>query len=386
MQGDPTSTDTASGVARGLGGENARAVYRDLLRFGPRSRRDLTTRLGMSAPTVTRLTRDLLGVGHLRTLEPVARSKGRPQEPLDIEENLGPRFIGVKVTADEIHTVVTTVRGNALEELVLPLDGTDPGTVEDAIAEPAAALAEAHPRVAGIGVSLGGRVAERRRVVSSTMLGWTRPHDLADHLEQRLGLPVAVDNDLAAMVQGLHWFGLGRRYRSFCVLTIGAGVALGTVVEGRLVTGHSHLAGVTERLPVGVCPDGAPLTLGDAARTRAVLRRAEERGVLAPGEGMARLREKLAAADPGALELCAELARIVARAVAAVVALVDPEAIVLGGENIDLVRAVDPEFEQVLREATVPAQHGLVIRELSTEFDQWARGAAVLAIQEFVGP
>src|SRR5690625_6151350 len=45
---DPTDT--------GLGSANARAVYRDLLRFGPRSRSELTTRLGLSAPTVTRTT------------------------------------------------------------------------------------------------------------------------------------------------------------------------------------------------------------------------------------------------------------------------------------------------------------------------------------------
>src|SRR5690625_4619483 len=99
---DPTDT--------GLGSANARAVYRDLLRFGPRSRSELTTRLGLSAPTVTRTTRDLLDAGWLHTLGPVARTKGRPQEPLDIEENHGPRFIGAKVTAEEVHAVVATVR------------------------------------------------------------------------------------------------------------------------------------------------------------------------------------------------------------------------------------------------------------------------------------
>src|SRR5690625_5874205 len=57
---DPTDT--------GLGSANARAVYRDLLRFGPRSRSELTTRLGLSAPTVTRTTRDLLDAGWLHTL------------------------------------------------------------------------------------------------------------------------------------------------------------------------------------------------------------------------------------------------------------------------------------------------------------------------------
>ena len=386
MQGEHTADDAGPSAAHGLGGESLRAVYRDLLRFGPRSRRDLTLRLGLSAPTVTRITRELLGAGHLHPLEPVARSKGRPQEPLDIQENQGPRFIGVKVTADEIHAVVTTVRGNALEELVLPLAATDPESVEAAVAEPVLVLAEAHPDVAGIGVSLGGRVAARRRVVSSTMLGWQEPHDLADRLERRLGLPVAVDNDLAAMVHGLHWFGIGRAYGSFAVLTIGAGVALGAVIGGRLVTGHHHLAGVTELLPVGADADGRALTLGEAARTDRVLRRAQEHGVLEPAQGMERLREKLAAGDPGALDVAAAVSRALARATAAVVALIDPEAIVLGGETLDLVRAASPVFEQTLHDAIAPAQQDLVVRELSGEFDEWARGAAVLAIQQFVGP
>ena len=125
MQGDEhTATDAATVTP--LGGDSSRAVYRDLLRFGPRSRSELSQRLGLSAPTVTRVSRDLLERDLLHTLTAVPRTKGRPHEPLDIEENRGPRFIGVKVTADEVHAVVTTVRANVLEELVLPLSSTAP--------------------------------------------------------------------------------------------------------------------------------------------------------------------------------------------------------------------------------------------------------------------
>lgn len=387
MQGETSTGAVASGVdaANGLGGESRRAVYRDLLRFGPRSRRDLITRLGLSAPTVSRVTRELLEAGHLRPLEAVAQAKGRPQEPLDIQEAHGPRFVGVKVTADEIHAVVTTVRGNLLEELTLPLPSTAPEAVERALVPPVQALVEAHPHVAGIGVSLGARVAGRRRVIASTLLGWSEPHDLADRLEAQLGLPVVVENDLAAMVHGLHWFGIGRSYRSYVVLTIGAGVGLATVLEGRLVEGRSHLAGLTERIPVGTGPDGAPVVLADLANLGAVLRRAGEQGILRAGDGLPQLREKLAAADPGALELSAELAQAVARAVATAVALLDPEAIVLGGEALDLVRAADPVLEDTLAEMVHPAQHDLPVRDLSGDFDEWARGAAVIAIQEYVG-
>ena len=76
---------------------------------------------------------------------------------------------------------------------------------------------------------------------------------------------------------------------------------------------------------------------------------------------------------------------MVALAAAGLVAVVDPEAIVLGGENVDLLKAARPVFEQTLRETTARGQRDLVVRTLSGDFDEWARGAAVIAIQEFVG-
>ncbi|MDN5686162.1 MAG: ROK family protein [Brachybacterium sp.] len=385
MQGSEEHRAAETDAVAALGGDSARAVYRDLLRFGPRSRSELTARLGLSAPTVTRVTRDLLDAGRLHQLGAVVRAKGRPHEPLDIEENLGPRFIGVKVTADEIHAVVTTVRGNVLEELVLPVADTAPEAVIDAVLAPAQALAEAHPHLAGVGVSLGGPVADRRRVLSSYLLGWEREFDVATALETRLKLPVVVENDLVAMVNGLHWFGIGRSYRSFAVLTVGAGIGTGTVIDGRLIEGRNHVAGLTGRLPIGRRTDGTPLPVREVASTDSILRRAHASAMLTADQGMDELRCLLANQDPDALEAAGELARALAAAAAGLVATVDPDAIVLGGENVDLVRAVGPVFEDTLRGAISAAQQGLVVRVLSGDFDEWARGAAVIAIQEFVG-
>lgn len=373
-------------AAPDLGSPNARAVYRDLLRFGPRSRSELTSRLGLSAPTVTRTTRDLLDAGWLHPLGSVARAKGRPQEPLDIEENDGPRFIGVKVTADEVHAVVATVRGNVLEELTLPLESTAPTAVAEAITGPVEALAEAHPHLVGIGVGLGGLVAGRRTVVSSHLLGWEDPVELAAALEERVGLPVVVENDLVAMVNGLHWFGMGRSYDSFAVLTVGAGVGIGTVIGGRVVHGQNHMAGLTGRLPVAAGPGGVPVPIREVASTAAVLRRARQSQVLEPEHGLDELRALIAAQDSAALAVAEDLARTLATAAVGLVAVVDPEAIVLGGEIVDLVRAASPAFEDALRQGLAGSQQDLTVRTLSGHFDEWARGVAVIAIQQFVGP
>ena len=42
-------------------------------------------------------------------------------------------------------------------------------------------------------------------------------------------------------------------------------------------------------------------------------------------------------------------------------------------------------FEDALREGTAGAQQDLPVRTLSGDFDEWARGVAVIAIQEFAG-
>lgn len=374
----------AGGPPQPLENESMRAVYRDLLRFGPRSRSELARRLGLSAPTVTRATRDLLERDLLHTLAAVPRAKGRPQEPLDVEENRGPRFIGVKVTADEVHVVVTTVRGTVLEDLVLTLADTAPETLLDRVLVAVEALVGAHPMVAGIGIGLGGLVAGRRTVLSAHLLGWEEPVDLAAALEERVHLPVVVENDLVAMLNGLHWFGLGRAYDSFCVLTVGAGVGIGTVLEGRVLQGHHHMAGLTGRM---LLPgeDGEAVPVRDMASTAAVLRRARTAGVLGEADGMDVLRRLLAGGDAGALEIARGTARALAQTAAGLVAVLDPEAIVLGGEDVDLVRAAAPAFEDTLREAVAAAQEGIVVRTLSGDFDEWARGVAVIAIQEFVG-
>lgn len=378
-------TTSPDRVAADLGSPNARAVYRDLLRFGPRSRSELAARLDLSAPTVTRVTRDLLGTGRLQQLSATVRAKGRPHEPLDIEENLGPRFIGVKVTADEIHIVVTTVRGNTLEELVLPVRDPAPEAVVEAVIAPVVALAEAHPQLAGVGVTLGGVVADRRTVVSAMYLDWDQPVELKEVLEARVGLSVVIENDLVAMVSGLHWFGVGRAYESFAVLTLGAGVGAATVIGERMVTGRHHLAGLTGRFPIGRTADGDHLMLRDVASTEKIVRRARETGAIGPDEGIGRLREQLDAQDAAALRLAQDVSEAIAGAAAGIIALVDPDALVLGGEGIDLVRAADPVFDHTLRDLVAPPQQGVVVRRLSGDFDEWARGAAVIAIQEFVG-
>lgn len=372
-----------AGVARPASAV-ASAVYADILRFGPRPRTELAARLGLSGPTLTRTTRRMLDDGLLRELPPRPGIKGRPQEPLDVDEEHA-RFLGVKITADEVHAAITTLRGVALEDLAQRVDGRDPAAVIDAVADLARPLVRAHPRVAGVGVSLPGVVVDGRVAASSHLLGWDGPVDVGGAIAARLGLPVIVDNDFASLLEGIAWSGPGRRYESFAVITVGAGVALGAVHEGRVRRGARRLAGLTEAMPAGVDREGRPRRIGEVAATAAVLARARAAGAIGPDGTLEQLLAAAADGHGAATAVADEVASATAIAAAAVIALVDPEALLLGGESAPLLDAGTIPFAEHVRPLLPPAQADLPLRRLTGDFDEWSHGAAVSAIRDFVG-
>lgn len=365
----------------------ARAVFRDLLRFGSRARVDLAERTELSLPSITRATKELLvsGLVHELPVLPHSGGKGRPQLPLDVDESAAPRFIGLKITEDSLYAAATTVRGNELEEIFSPLEDTSPDMVIAEIVELVEQLRSAHQDVAGLGIGLGGRVRNRREVLDATMIGWHEPVDLGSRLESLLGIPVSVENDFLCLLHRLHWFGIGQRYGSFVVATVGAGVALGMVHDGRVVEGHRGFAGRTERHPVSALSGPGLFPLGDITRTSAVLRRARGRGVLEDGEGLAELIRRAEAGDEGALQVARESARAMAEAAGSAVCLLDPDAVLIGGEGAPLLAAAGPVFQEVLAASLSDVQSDLVVRHLESDFDEWALGAAAIAVQRFVG-
>lgn len=379
-------TAAATDLPAAPGSPSAAAVYEHLVRRGPHARTDLAAVLGLSHPTLTRLARELLENGLLRELPPRPQAKGRPQLPLDVaEEHV--RLIGVKITATAVHTSVVTVRGQSLEELAAPLRRKDPDAVIATVTELCEALRSSHPRIAGVGIGLGGRVDDDGVVAPAELLGWEGPVPLRERLEQALGLPVSVRNDIHALLEGLAWFGAGRRHDSFVAITVGAGVAVGTVEGGVVRRGAGHTAGLTGALTT-VTRDGRGVRLMDVACNDAVIEAGRERGVPGAGTGTPEQRlqavlDAVRAGDPAARELAAEVGHAVAVSAAGVLGVLDPEALLLGGESVGLLRD-DPAFAETLRSLLPAQQQDVVVRYLPDDFEDWARGAAVIAARRFI--
>jgi predicted NBD/HSP70 family sugar kinase len=177
----------------------------------------------------------------------------------------------------------------------------------------------------------------RRNAMALTggLPGWDRPAVLT-RLRDAFGESLVVENDVDAAALAERAHGHGREVDSFAFVSIGTGIGMGLVIGGQLFRGAHGVAGEIAYLPMsgghGADPDDARRrgTLEAAASASAVVRAARRAGMRGQVSGR-RVFAAAAHGDERAAEVVAEEARLVARVLCAVVTIVDPALVVLGG-------------------------------------------------------
>lgn len=357
------------------------AVAREVLIHGPLSRRVLATRLHLSPASLTRLARPLLDAGLLVELDDaVDGTVGRPSRPLDVSPAAG-TFVGIKLTGERLYLVATDVRAQVLATREADLPDTAPGAVSAVVAR----LVDAIDDVRGVGVGLGGHVLDGV-AVEAPFLGW-RDVPFAPVLADRLGIPVTLENDVVALADAERWFGVGRGIPGFAVVTIGAGVGLGLVVDGRTVRTPDAARGTVGHLPLRAdgpaCPQGhrgcadALLTTGAlTARVSRALRRAvgidDVFSLAREGDPAARAAVDDAGEALGIL--CGLAANLSLQA-----------DVVLAGEAAAVHDLARERVDDALARTRPGGSSPVRVHVDGAGFSAWARGAAAVAIQAEMG-
>jgi predicted NBD/HSP70 family sugar kinase len=164
---------------------------------------------------------------------------------------------------------------------------------------------------------------------------WDEPSVLAE-LRAGFGPALMLENDVDAAALAEQAHGHGRGVADFAFVSIGTGIGMGLVLGGRLHRGAHGAAGEIGFLPLG---SGHPGDDRDARRRGPLEAAASAAGIVRAARraglrGSVTARSVFAAADrgdPRAGKVVADEALLVARALCTVVAVADPELIVLGG-------------------------------------------------------
>ena len=231
--------------------------------------------------------------------------------------------------------------------------------------------------------------------------GWEEL-SVVETLEREFRLPVFVENDckLAALAEA--HFGAGRGHRTVFYVTLGTGVGGGIVRDGRIQTFSD--VGEAESGHVVVAPDGPACPCGNRGCVEAVCSGpgvsrlaawvAEQDGglwsqsSLCKGHGRAedisskKIMEAWALGDPFATNVADRAAGYLAQALGAVVHLISPDVVVVGGG----LGSGNPRFLSLVSEKLRPQvvsyfrdQYQIVPCELGEQVV--SQGAAILASQ-----
>ncbi|MGB9737632.1 MAG: ROK family protein [Chloroflexus aggregans] len=183
-------------------------------------------------------------------------------------------------------------------------------------------------RLVRVGVGFSGPVDLRYGTVRLALRrpGWEN-YPLQERFEQAFDTVTLIDNDANLIALGEATFGVGKGCQHLFYFHLSTGVGGGAVLNGRLYHGAHSMAGEIGHAVVGHGwdGDGRPETLEELVSIGGLLRRAAAGGLTTD-----RL-EDIFSDHPVAHRVVQHTVDLMATRIAQVIALLDPEMVVLGG-------------------------------------------------------
>lgn len=232
---------------------NLQVILLSLLYEPVLSRSQLAKHTNLSNTTITNIIAELIEQGIVTEknstdeIQEKSRSVGRPRMRICLEPNA--RFVvGIHVGVGTIRVAVTNLRAEIIDNQLLRFDTSIPAdevleqivvTVEDVIAKSDVE----RDKILGVGVGASGLVDFSTGVnLLAPNLDW---HDvpLREYLQNKLRLPVIVDNNVRSMAIGETYFGAGRDVDSVAFVYGRIGVGAGLTFKGQVIRGSSQGAG-----------------------------------------------------------------------------------------------------------------------------------------------
>lgn len=373
-------------------------ILNSIREAGMISRVEIAARTGQSRSSVTNITALLIEQGLIcEKHSSVTTSRGRRRIMLA----LNPRAayaVGVKIAAVRLSFAVVDFVGKVQSSLSIPFRVGDRSVdmladvAEDGILhclEDARLKKEA---LVGCGLAIPGFVDSATGTChwSPIQNGGSNIREL---LAERLQMEVFLENDANAFTVASQWFGLGKGIRNYLVVTIEEGVGMGIVIDGKLYQGATGIGAEFGHMVIE--PDGEPCRCGKRGCVEAY---AADSGIMqqarkllskrrnAPDLDMLNIEEVTRMAsegDQGLRRLFSRSGETLAKGIAGLIQIFNPERIIVTGEGVRAGDMVFKPMNRLLKKFTnnPQAQATQVIVQDWNDND-WAQGAAGLVLSE----
>ena len=257
--------------------------------------------------------------------------------------------IGIDVGGTKAAAGVVDDKGRIIEKLKRSTPAASPPETEQVIADVVTELASRH-EVAAVGIGAAGFIdGTRSFVLFAPNLAW-RGEPLRTSVQEKIGLPVFVENDANASLWAEARFGAARGYQEVFLIAVGTGIGASLLIGGDIYRGRFGIAG--EPGHYRVVPDGRLCGCGNrgcweqyasgsalVAEARDFARRSPEGAMrllqLGGGtpEGISGPQVTQAAreGDPAALRCFQIVGNWLGQGMADLAAIIDPGCFIIGG-------------------------------------------------------
>jgi glucokinase len=224
----------------------------------------------------------------------------------------------------------------------------------------------------GIGISCGGPLSSKKGIILSppNLPGWDNI-PIVEMATQRFKNKVLLQNDANACAVAEWKFGAGKGFNNVIFLTFGTGMGAGLILDGKLYSGTSDLAGEVGHLRLS---DTGPVGFGKAGsfegwcsgggiaqiaqfKVRERLQMGERVSFCDSLEDLPLLTAKLVAeaaadGDELAIEIYAICGRYLGKGLSLLIDILNPERIILGSIYGRSKELLDPMMLQIIKEET----------------------------------
>lgn len=369
----------------------------------PISRPQLASLSGLSLVTVIKITTSLLERNLILERDFAESTGGRRAGLLEINP-AGGFVVGLIPQPASLTAVILNLSGELVStrQWDLPLHG-DYAQAMELIVQCWEELFQesqiARDNILGVGFGMSGLIdAERGFCIDAALLGWKNV-EIGRPLEERIGIPVFVDNDVNCLAVYEKLFGQGQPYDHFLVVAVGRGVGLGIVTNGDLYRGAFGGAGEFGHTVVTsdgrFCECGNRGCLETYVSFPGIIRNYREYAQTTEKDSSAGSAEqtlleivkRVRGGDQAAKAAMQRAGILLGMSLANLINIFNPECLILSSPDLNiltddvLVGAMHQEIKQHLY-----SQMGKDLRFFTVEqlgYETWARGAGCLVLRHF---
>lgn len=256
------------GDTSGLRAYNQRLIISSIRNHSALSKAEIARATGLSGQAASVIVNALLDEGILLKQDKVRGGVGQPHTPIALNPS-GAFSLGIKIGRRSVEAILVDFLGQIV--------ASRETAYQAPLFETAMPLAKSHAleliagfspteisRIAGVGVAMPGELHEWSTELGlprGALDGW-RNADVAQEIENELGLPVTLYNDASAACAAELAAGNSIRCNSALYLYLGTFIGGGLVIDGRLYRGDNLNAAAIGSMPMAAqAEDGRPKQL-----------------------------------------------------------------------------------------------------------------------------